>query len=92
LFHEDLRFIPCASSCSKSKLKAAFDDTFLARNGNDGHEAFSVARFVGPWAGSAVAMQTWYPSGYGGAEIARQAGFSYGFQFLKNYIREIKAR
>jgi hypothetical protein len=91
LFKEDIRVIPCGSSCTKSKFKAALDDTFLARKGEDGHESLSIARLVGPWSGSAVAVNTWYPSGYGGSEIVRQAGFSYGFEFIKNYIRELSA-
>ncbi len=91
IFREDIRVIPCGSNCTKSKFKAALEDTFLARKGVDGHEALSVARLVGPWSGSAVAVNTWYPSGYGGSEIARQAGFSYGFELLKNYIRELSA-
>lgn len=91
IFKEDLRITPCGSSCTKSKFKAALEDTFMARKGQNGHETFSVARVVAPWAGSAVAINTWYPSGYGGSEIARQASFSYGFQFIKNYIRELTA-
>lgn len=90
-FHEDLRTTPCGSGCAESKLKAAFDDTFLARKGRDGHEALSVARLVAPWSGSAVAVSTWYPSGYGGGEIARQASLSYAFNFIRNYIREVHA-
>jgi len=86
LFKEDLRR---CSTCTNSKFKAALEDTFMARKGEDGHEALSVARIVAPWSGSAVAIETWYPSGYGGAEIARQASLSYGFQFLRNYIREL---
>lgn len=91
IFKEDLRITPCGSPCSKSKFKAALEDTFMARKGDDGHEAISVARIAAPWAGSAVAINTWYPSGYGGSEVARQAGFSYGFQFIRNYIRELTA-
>ncbi len=90
-FREDLRITPCGSACPRSKLTAAFDDTFLARKGHDGHEAFSVARLVGPWSGSAVAVNTWYPSGYGGKEVARQAGLSYAFLFIRNYIKEVSA-
>lgn len=86
LFKEDLRR---CTSCTNSKFKAALEDTFMARKGEDGHEALSVARIVAPWSGSAVAIKTWYPSGYGGGEIARQASLSYGFQFLRNYIHEL---
>lgn len=92
LFKEDLRFIPCRSSCPASKFKAALEDTFLARKGDDGHRAFSVARLFGPWTGSVVAINAWYPSGYGGREVIRQAGLSYGLGFFRNYIRELAAR
>jgi hypothetical protein len=92
LFKEDLRFIPCGKSCSQSsKLKAAFDDTFLARKGEDGHRAFSVARIAGPFAGSTVAVETWYPAGYRGSEILKQGAFSYFFRFTRNYVRELTA-
>jgi hypothetical protein len=87
VFKEDLR--PCGTGCTDSKFNAALEDTFMARKGEDGHEAFSIARLAAPWAGSAVAVKTWYPSGYGGAEITREASFSYGFQFIRNYIREL---
>ncbi len=91
VFREDLRITPCGSGCTKSKLAAAFDDTFLARKGKDGHEALSVARLVGPWSGGAVAVNTWYPSGNGGNEVVRQAGLSYAFLFIRNYIKETSA-
>lgn len=86
VFKEDLRY---CDTCTRSKFKAALEDTFMARKGQDGHEALSIARIVAPWSGSAVAITTWYPSGYGGAEVARQAGLGYGFQFLRNYIHEL---
>ena len=53
------------ASGSMSKFKAALQDVFLARKGVDGHNAFSVARLVGPAAGSAIAINAWYPSAYG---------------------------
>jgi hypothetical protein len=89
IFREDLRFIPCVSPCSDSKFERALADTFTARKGDDGHRAFSVARLAGPIAGSAVAKNTWYPAGYGASEIFREAGFSYAFGFIRNYIREL---
>jgi hypothetical protein len=90
LFKEDLRFRGCAEDCDK--FTAAFKDTFFARKGHDGHEALSVARLVGPWSGGVVAVNTWYPQGNKDAgQIARQAAFGYGFQFVRNYIREVIA-
>jgi hypothetical protein len=86
LFKEDTRFIPRSSPnlpAPDSKLKAALKDTFLARCGDDGRAVFSVARLLGPLAGSAIAVKARYPSGYGGTEIAREAGVRYTFQFLK---------
>jgi hypothetical protein len=88
-FREDLRFIPCAHPCSESKVHRALEDTFTARKGQDGHRAFSMARLAGPIAGSAIATNTWYPSGYRGAETAKQIGMSYSFTFLRNYVREL---
>lgn len=89
IFREDLRFMPCASPCPQSKFERALADTFTARKGDDGHRAFSVARLTGPIAGSVVAKNTWYPAGYGAAEATRQAGMSYAFGFIRNYIREL---
>ena len=89
LFREDIRFIPCQSPCAESKFKRALEDTFTARRGDDGHHAFSIARLSGPIVGAAVAKDTWYPAGYGGAEIVRQAGLSYAFVFVHNWIREL---
>jgi len=90
LFREDLRFRGCGEDCDK--LSAAFKDTFFARKGEDGHQSLSVARLIGPWSGGAVAVNTWYPHGdKDAAQVARQAVFGYGFQFLRNYIREISA-
>jgi hypothetical protein len=89
LFKEDLRFRPCETKCNK--FSAAVKDTFLARKGGDGHEAFSVARLVGPWSGSAVAVETWYPSvDKSTGRIVQQALFNYGFQIARNYIRELR--
>jgi hypothetical protein len=89
IFREDLRFIPCPLPCSESKVKRALADTFAARRGDDGHQAFSVARLAGPIAGAAVAKSTWFPTGYGTSEVVRQAAFSYAFGFIRSYIREL---
>jgi hypothetical protein len=94
VFKEDIRFISRSSSNStnpSSKFKAALADTFLARKGDDGHNAFSIARLAGPVAASAIAVSAWYPSGYGRAEIAREVGISFGFQFARNFLRELAA-
>lgn len=89
LLKEDLRFRACGSSCSQSKFKAAFEDTFMARKGEDGHEALSVARLVAPISGSAVAVNTWYPSGSSsGPEVVRQVGVTFGYIYVRNLIRE----
>jgi hypothetical protein len=92
LFKEDLRITPCTSPCSKSKFRSAFDDTFLAKKGDDGHEALSVARLIGPMSGSAVAVNTWYPPGSGGRETFRQGGVTFGYIYVRNLIRELAAR
>lgn len=91
IFREDIRFMPRSSSGAQSKFKAALEDTFLARKGEDGHSAFSVAHLVGPAAGSAIAINAWYPSGRSGSDIARETAFSYGFQFVRNLLRELRA-
>jgi len=91
VFREDLRFIPCRSPCTQSVFTRALEDTFTARRGEDGHRSFSVARMIGPISGAAVATNTWYPAGYGGSEIAKQAGLSYGLIYLRSLIKEARA-
>jgi hypothetical protein len=46
---------------------------------------------IGPISGAAVATNTWYPAGYGGSEIAKQAGLSYGLIYLRSLIKEARA-
>lgn len=86
LFREDVRHIRCSHSCSESRFKLAFENTFLARKGDDGHEAFSISRIVSPFAGSAVAVNTWYPAGSGKGNIAREAGVGFGLRYIRNLI------
>ena len=86
LFREDVRRVRCSHPCSESRFKLAFENTFLARKGDDGHEAFSISRFVGPFAGSAVAVNTWYPAGSGKGDIAKEAGVQFGLRYIRNLI------
>ncbi len=88
LFREDLRRVHCGHPCSESRFKLAFEDSFMARRGEDGHEAFSVARIVGPFSGSAVAVTTWYPAESGRSIIARGAVLHFGLIYVRNLIRE----
>ncbi|MGB6134292.1 MAG: hypothetical protein WBG54_21125 [Acidobacteriaceae bacterium] len=92
LFREDLRHIPCDSSCTQSAFARAFDDTFTARKGADGHRAFSVARLLGPVAAGVVARETWYPGGYSDRQVVGEVGINYGFTFIRSYIRELVHR
>ncbi len=89
LFREDLRRISCDASCSGSALTRAFDDTFTARKGADGHRAFSVARFLGPIAAGVVKRETWYPGGYSDKNIVGDVGVNYGFTFIRSYLLEL---
>jgi hypothetical protein len=86
LLREDLRRVHCSSPCEESRFEIAFENTFLARKGDDGHEAFSVARFISPFSGSAVAVNTWYPSGAGRADIAKEAVVQFGLRYIRNLI------
>jgi hypothetical protein len=86
LLREDIRRIRCSHPCSESRFKIAFENTFLARRGTDGHESFSVARFVGPFSGSAVAVNTWYPADNKDVNLVKEAGVSFGLRYLRNLI------
>lgn len=89
LFKEDLRYIHCAPDCSTAnRFKAALENTFEARKGDDGHLAFSMARLLGPISGSLVAS-TWRPDGFRRSEIGREVGLTYGFGFMRNLVREL---
>lgn len=87
LFREDLQRVRCSHPCSESRFKLAFEDSFLAKRGEDGHEAFSMARLIGPFSGSAVAVNTWYPSGSGRSNILRGAGLQFGLIYVRNLLR-----
>ncbi len=89
IFREDLRRLPCSSPCSKSAFKRALEDTFTARKGEDGHRSLSVARLVGPFSGSSVAVNTWYPSTSGRSETVRDVAGTFGYVFARNLIREL---
>jgi hypothetical protein len=93
LFKEDLRIRRCGSPCDDSIFKRAFEDTFTARKGEDGHHVFSVARLLGPISGSAVAINTWYPADSGRStsvrEVGKETARNYGFVFSRNLIREL---
>jgi hypothetical protein len=91
-FKEDLRVRLCRQCNLGGKTKTALEDTFTARKGDDGRRALSVARILGPFAGSKVATHTWYPAGYGGKESVRQVGISFGMIFGRNLIREVVSR
>jgi hypothetical protein len=92
LFREDLRRTPCGSSCTDSAFTRAFEDTFTARKGEDGHRAFSVARLLGPISAGAVAKEAWYPSGYSSKSVVGEVGVNYGFTFIRSYLRELVHR
>lgn len=91
LFREDIRRIHCAQPCTHSRFKLAFEDSFLARRGDDGHESLSVARLVGPLSGNIVATNTWYPSSTTRAETAKGIGLTYGLVFARNLLHEFIA-
>ena len=87
LFREDLRRSPCGSKCTTSAFKRAFDDTFTARKGDDGHRTFSVARLLGP-VSAGVVVGAWRPD-FGRRDIPREIGLNYGFAFVRNLIRDM---
>ena len=91
IFREDLRLLPCRSNCSGSKFEAALEDTFTARKGSDGHRAFSVARIIGPIAGSLVA-ETWKPGDNARGQTAKGIGLTFGLVFVRNLALEFVRR
>jgi hypothetical protein len=89
LFREDLRREPCQSPCSTSKFKLAFEDTFTARKGSDGHRALSIARLIGPISATLVAG-TWRPDGIGRrADTVKGIGLTYTLVYIRNLVRDL---
>jgi hypothetical protein len=73
---------------AQSAFSAAFQDTFTARKGEDGHRVFSLARLAGPVAAGTIARETWYPGSASGKDVLGEIGINYGFSFVRNFIRD----
>jgi hypothetical protein len=87
LFREDLRYVHCTPDCSTSnRFKVAFENTFTAAKEEDGHRAFSVARFIAPIAGG-LAASIWRPNGFNRGQVVREIGFTYSLGFMRNLVR-----
>jgi len=87
LFHEDLRYVHCTPNCSVSnRFRIAFENTFTAAKGDDGHREFSAARFLGPISGGFVSS-TWRPNGFKAKGVAREIGLNYSLGFARNLVR-----
>ena len=72
---------------SANIFKAAFQNTFTAAKGSDGHREFSFARLIGPVSGSLIAA-SWRPGGVGRRETIGGIGLTDGLTFLRNLTRE----
>jgi hypothetical protein len=88
---EDLRYVHCVGCSASGKIKAAFENTFAARKGKDGHEEFSVTRLVAPIPGGIVAS-TWLPGKYDSKRIGSEIGVTYVFDLFKNLVVEFARR
>jgi hypothetical protein len=87
-FREDLRYVHCAGCSASGKFTAAFENTFAARQGKDGHEVFSLTRLLAPIPGGIVAS-TWLPGKYDARRIGSAVAFTYVFDLAKNLVVEL---
>ncbi len=88
LFKEDLRYVRCTDCSPSTQLKTAFENTFTAAKGSDGHRVFSIARFLGPISGG-VAAATWRPGGFERRDLVRQVGLAYGLGYMRTLVRAL---
>jgi hypothetical protein len=75
-FREDTLYYRCECSGLFPRLGYAVISTFTGRHGEDGHRAFSFSALVAPYAGSMIAVYTWYPDRFGPKDAFRMGNYS----------------
>ena len=73
---QDPLYYRCECNGVFPRLGHAVVSAFTARTGEDGHRVFSLPALAGPYAGSFVAVYTWYPNRYGAKDALRIGNYS----------------
>jgi len=75
-FREDTLYYRCDCTGVLPRLKHAVTSTFTARRGAGGHEIFSPAAIVSPYAGTMTAVYGWYPDRFGAKDAFRMGNYN----------------
>jgi hypothetical protein len=75
-FREDALYYRCECKGLFPRLGHAAISTLTARRGEDGHRVFSFPALIAPYAGSTVAVYTWYPSRFGAKDALRMGSYT----------------
>lgn len=76
-FREDtLYYHRCQCGGPLPRLRHAVVSTLTGRRGKDGHRVFSFSALAAPYAGSMIAVYTWYPDRFGAKDAFRMGNYS----------------
>ena len=75
-FREDTSYYRCECRGPLPRLRHAVISTFTGRHGEDGHRAFSFSALASPYAGSMIAVHTWYPDRFGAKDAFRMGNYT----------------
>ena len=73
---EDTLYYRCECTGLFPRLGHAVISTISGRHGERGHRAFSFSALVAPYAGSMIAVYTWYPDRFGAKDAFRMGNYS----------------
>ena len=75
-FREDAMYYRCECRGFLPRLRHAAISTLTARRGADGHHVFSFPALVSPYAGSMIAVYSWFPGRYGAKDAFRMGNYT----------------
>jgi hypothetical protein len=75
-FREDTLYYRCECKGPFPRLRHAVISTLTGRRGEDGHRVFSFSALAAPYAGSTIAVYTWYPDRFGAKDAFRAGNYS----------------
>ena len=85
---EDTAYYRCDCTGLLPRLEHALASTLMGRRGNDGHAAFSFSSLAAPYAGTTIAMTTWYPRRFGPSDGFRAGNYALLGQATQNLALE----
>jgi hypothetical protein len=75
-FREDTLYYRCECSSSFPRLRHAVISTLMGRRGENGHRVFSFSALAAPYAGSMIAVHSWYPDRFDAKDAFRMGNYS----------------